>query len=82
MKVQIEDATYTGTGTEIMDCLRDQAFDPTEFPDTDTYIWFLRNNVVRAAGMDCPLPEGGTECQARAMLEYLDRIGALVLVEE
>ena len=36
MKIQIEDTTYTGTGTEIMDQLRDRSFDPTEFPDTDS----------------------------------------------
>lgn len=82
MKIQIEDTTYTGTGTEIMDRLRDRAFDPTEFPDADTYIWFLQNNVARTTGMDCPLPDSGTERRARAMLKHLERIGALILLEE
>ena len=82
MKIQIEDTIYAGTGTEIMDQLRGRAFDPTEFPDADTYIWFLRNNVVRTTGMECPLPEGGTERRARAMIKHLERTGALVLLEE
>ena len=82
MKIQIEDTTYTGTGTEIMDQLRGRAFDPTEFPDTDTYIWFLRNNVVRTTGMECLLPECGTERRARAMIKHLERTGALALLEE
>ena len=82
LKIQIEDTTYTGTGTEIMDRLRDRAFDPTEFPDTDTYIWFLQNNVIRTTGMECPLPDGSTECRARAMIKHLERIGALILLEE
>ena len=82
MKIQIEDTTYTGTGTEIMDCLRDRAFDPTEFPDTDTYIWFLQNNVIRTTGMECSLPDGSTERRARAMIKHLERIGALILLEE
>lgn len=81
MKIQIEDTTYTGTGTEIMDQLRDRSFDPTEFPDTDTYIWFLQSNVIRTTEMDCPLPDGSTECRAQAMLKHLERIGALVLLE-
>ena len=81
MKIQIEDATYTGTGTEIMDQLRERSFDPTEFPDTDTYIWFLQNKVIRTTEMDCPLPDGSTERRARAMLKHLERIGALVLLE-
>lgn len=81
MKIQIEDTTYTGTGTEIMDQLRDRSFDPTEFPDTDTYIWFLQSNVIRTTEMDCPLPDGSTERRAQAMLKRLERIGALVLLE-
>ena len=81
MKSQIEDTTYTGTGTEIMDQLRDRSFDPTEFQDTDTYIWFLQSNVIRTTEMDCPLPDGSTERRAQAMLKHLERIGALVLLE-
>lgn len=81
MKIQLEDTTYTGTGTEIMDQLRDRSFDPTEFPDTDTYIWFLQSNVIRTTEMDCPLPDGSTERRAQAMLKHLERIGALVLLE-
>ena len=81
MKIQIEDTTYTGTGTEIMDQLRDRSFDPTEFPDTDTYIWFLQSNVIRTTETDCPLPDGSTERLAQAMLKHLERIGALVLLE-
>ena len=81
MKIQIEDTTYTGTGTEIMDQLRDRSFDPTEFQDTDTYIWFLQSNVIRTTEMDCPLPDGSTERRAQAMLKHLERIGALVLLE-
>ena len=81
MKIQIEDTIYTGTGTEIMDRLRNRSFDPTEFPDEDTYIWFLQHNVIRTTGMECPLPDGDTEQRSRAMLKHLERIGALVTLE-
>ena len=47
MKIRIEEDILSGTGAEIMDQLRARVFDPTEFPDTESYIWFLRNNVVR-----------------------------------
>ena len=53
MKIQIEETVYEGTVTEIMDRLRDQTFDPTEFPDIESYIWFLQSNVIRTTGMDC-----------------------------
>ena len=81
MKIRIEEEVLEGTGTEIMDRLRNRSFDPTEFPDADTYIWFLQNNVIRTTEMDCPLPDGSTERRARAMLKHLERIGALVLLE-
>ena len=65
MKIRIEEDILSGTGAEIMDQLRARVFDPTEFPDTESYIWFLRNNVVRTTGLDFPLPEGDVEQQAR-----------------
>ena len=44
MKIRIEEDILSGTGAEIMDQLRARVFDPTEFPDTESYIWFLRNS--------------------------------------
>ena len=40
MKIRIEEDILSGTGAEIMDQLRARVFDPTEFPDTESYIWF------------------------------------------
>ena len=82
MKIQIKDTTYAGTGTEIMDQLRDRSFDPTEFPDIESYIWFLQSNVIRTTGMDCPLPDGDVETQAQAMFRHLNKIGGLRLLED
>lgn len=82
MKVRIEDTIYEGTGTEIMDQLRGQMFDPTEFPDTDSYIWFVQSNVIRTTGMECPLPDSSTEVQATAMLYQLAKIGGLTILED
>ena len=39
MKICIEDTVYEGTGAEIMEQLRLSCFDPTEFPDTESYIF-------------------------------------------
>ena len=50
-------------------CIRDS-------PDTESYIWFLRNNVVRTTGLDFPLPEGDVEQQARMMFSQLAKVGA------
>ena len=62
MKIQIEDTIYAGTGTEIMDQLRGRAFDPTEFPDADTYIWFLRYNKNNNPGNACYIRLSGAIC--------------------
>lgn len=82
MKIRVEETTYEGTGTEIMDQLRGQVFDPTEFPDTESYLWYLWGNYIRMTGLDCELPQSDTETQARAMLYQLAKIGALALLEE
>ncbi len=82
MKLRIEETEYEGTGTEIMDRLRLAAFDPTEFPDTESYIWQLRTNYIRMTDRDCVLPERGVEEQARAMFAALAGIGALEILEE
>lgn len=82
MKIQIEETIYEGTGTEIVDQLRCRMLDPTDCPDTGSYIEFLRNNIIRAAGLDFPLPQGDLERQARTIFGQLAKVGALVLLEE
>ncbi len=82
MKLRIEETEYEGTGTEIMDRLRLAAFDPTEYPDTESYIRQLRANYIRMTDRDCVLPEHGAEEQARAMFTALAGIGALEILEE
>lgn len=82
MKILIEETIYEGSGTEIMDQLRGQVFDPTEFPDTESYIWYLWGNYVRMTGLDFDLPQSDTETQARAILYQLAKIGGLALLEE
>lgn len=82
MKIQIEETIYEGTGTEIMDQLRGQMLDPTDCPDTDSYIHFLQNNIIRTTGLDFPLPQGDTERQARTIFGQLAKVGALSILEE
>ncbi len=81
MKIQIEEDVFSGTGAEIMDQLRRRVFDPAEFPDTESYIWFLQSNVTRAAGLDFPLPKGDVEQQARMVFAQLSKVGALTILE-
>ena len=57
MKIRIDERTYEGTGVEIMDQLRQETFDPTEYPDTESYIWQLRSNFMRATDLECDLPD-------------------------
>lgn len=82
MKIRIDETIYEGTGTEIMERLRLQTFDPSEYPDTGSYIRQLQTNFIRMTDRDCPIPESGTEQQARAMFGYLGKAGALEILEE
>ena len=82
MKIYIDERTYEGTGEEIMEQLRLQTFDPTEYPDTESYIFQLRSNFIRATDLECDLPESGVEEQARAMFAHLAKAGALEILED
>ena len=82
MKVLIDGTTYEGSGTEIMEQLRKQTFDPDEYPDTESYIWQLRANFMRSTGLDCDLPSGNTERMALTMIAQLAKAGALEVSED
>ena len=82
MKICIDERTYEGTGEEIMEQLRQETFDPTEYPDTESYIWQLRSNFIRATDLECDLPETGVERQARAMIARLAKAGSLEVLED
>ena len=82
MKIRIDEKTYEGTGEEILDQLRLQSFDPTEFPDSESYLWQLRSNFMRTTDLDCVLPDSGLERQARAMFAQLARAGAMEVLED
>ena len=82
MKICIDERTYKGSGAEIMEQLRQQTFDPTEYPDTERYIQQLRGNFIRATDLDCVLPESGVERRAQAMFAHLAKAGALTILEE
>ena len=82
MKICVDECTYEGSAAEIMEQLRQQTFNPTEYPDTEGYIHQLRSNFIRTTGLDCPLPDSGVEAQARTMFAHLAKAGALVTLEE
>lgn len=82
MKLRIDERTYEGSGVEILDQLRLASFDPTEFPDAESYLWQLRSNFMRATDLDCTLPDSGLERQARAMFALLAKAGALEVLED
>ena len=81
MKIRREDNAYEGTGTKFMDQLRKAAFDPTDFPATESFIWQLRSNCIRRTDQDCPLPERSVEAQAQTMIMALAKIGALEVLD-
>lgn len=65
MKIQTDEDILSGSAVEIMEQFRMRTFDPGEFADTETYLWFLQHNFVRMTGMDYPLPAGSVEQQGK-----------------
>lgn len=82
MKICIDGRTYEGGATEIMEQLRQQAFDPTEYPDAESYLRQLRENFIRATGLECDLPPSGLERQGRAMFARLAKAGAMEVIDD
>ncbi len=82
MKICVEETIYEGSGTEILDQLRSQTFCAAEFPDTDSYIRFVQENLSRTADVECVLPNKDTETRARTLLYCLAKTGALELLED
>lgn len=81
MKIRIDTRPYEGSRAEILEQLRPASFGPTEFPDAESYLWQLRSNFMRATDLECPLPEGSLERQARAVSARLAEAGALEVLE-
>ena len=82
MKIQIDEDIYSGSAVEIMEQLRQRVFDTGDFPDVETYLWYLHQNYERMTGLRCEVPKGNLELQSRAMFYSLAEIGALQLLEE
>ena len=81
MKIQIEELAYSGSAAEILDQLRAEAFDPDEFPDTEHYLDYVRNNVIHSTGQEFDLPDGSTEVRAQALIHHLSSLGGLTILE-
>ncbi|MBQ9347648.1 MAG: hypothetical protein IJT94_09965 [Oscillibacter sp.] len=86
MRIRNEEKEYEGTGTEIMEQLRLETFNPNEFPDTASFIRWTRDNFVRATELKCPLPEGDSEeaveRQATTMIVRLASAGAFLVLDD
>ncbi len=71
MKICIDERAYQGSAAEIMEQLRQQTFDPTEYPDTESYIHQLRSIFIRATDLECDLPESGVNGRPRPVSPHL-----------
>lgn len=81
MKIQIENDILSGTAARSWTSCVGAPLIPQSFQTTESYIWFLQNNVIRTTGLEFPLPEGDVEQQARFIFDRLSKIGALTILE-
>ena len=82
MKVRIDGVEYEGTCTEIVDSLRFQDDETNEYPDTESYLFQMKLNLVRETGKACVLPKGAAESRARAILLRFESVGWLEVVRD
>lgn len=82
MKVRIDGRAHEGSAVEILDQMRLAAFDPTEYPDAESYLRQLRENFIRATDLECDLPASGLERQARVMFARLAKAGAMEVIDD
>ncbi len=81
MKIRIDEDVYEGSPADIIDDLREQSLHKDEFPNTNSFLRYMRDSFVRLTDMPCELPEGAIDIRARAMLEQLANIDALEILE-
>ncbi|MBQ9347135.1 MAG: hypothetical protein IJT94_07340 [Oscillibacter sp.] len=83
MRVCVEGVEYTGSGTEIMEQLRQINVPNGRIPDAESYIRYLCANFTRATGLPCVISESvPVEDQARAMIARLAEVGGLLLLDD
>ena len=81
MKIIFEDEVFEGTPSEIIDQFRRDSFDMDDFPDSASFLKFMRNNYVRLTDRECDLPDGSLDERANVMLEKLADIDVLELID-
>ncbi len=81
MKIIFEDEVFEGTPSEIIDQFRRESFDVDDFPDSVSFLKFMRNNYVRMTDMPLELPDGDLDTRSRAMINALAEIDALEIIE-
>ncbi len=82
MKIIFEDEVFEGTPSEIIDQFRRDSFKADDFPDSASFLQFMRNNYVRMTDIPFDLPDGDLDTKAKAMLEELADIDALEIIED
>ena len=77
----VMDVTDDGDDEMSLYQLRSEAFAPEEFPDTEHYLRYVHDNVVRSTGCDFELPDGSTEARAQSLIHHLAELGGLTILE-
>lgn len=80
MKIIFEDHIFEGSPAEIIDQLRREAFDADSFPDSASFLIYMKATFERMTDMPCELPKGSLDERAKAMLQRLTDIDALEII--
>jgi len=82
MKVRIEEEIYAGTPSEIVELLRENAFDREQFPDLDGYIGYMCESFERMTDLSCTVRGESLDDRAKELLLRFADIDALEVLED
>lgn len=82
MKIRIEEATYSGSPSRIMEQLLENSFDKAQFSDLESYLDYSMDTFTRMTDIPCKMPKGSLDAKAEALLYALAEIDALEVLDE
>ncbi len=81
MKIIIDETTYIGSPTGIVNELRRLLFDKPDVTDTESYIKHIQNTYKQVFNREMALPDAGIDGRIRAMFAILEEAGYAEVLE-
>ena len=81
MKIIIDETTYSGSPTDIVNELRKKLFNRPDVTDAEGYIRYIQDTYKRVFEQDMILPNADVDGRIRAMFAILEDAGLAEVIE-